>query len=276
MKFSIFGNNPNTLKQELETIYQSFDNETRNFQLFVNIYDYMEKLKNPILKDKIKEYKKATEKGLSDMSKSKALNGQECSNDELENDLDSIFDSVDVVWPYVVLLSITEVMKKHKNKEPVKFKEVIDNNFTKKYRKFFDFLLYTLHEDIMEYLDELTFLKDHKSDKIFFDKDNSVLYIKGKKVKIKRKADLPLEHYILECLFDQDDKTVEVYYKDVAEEKLRELNYDSSTDWKKYYSACERLQEKIREDAQIADFLIFTTNKTGNVKINPDYLPLIG
>lgn len=273
---NFFKTSSQTLKQELENIYQSFEVETRNFNLFVHIYEYMDKLKNPLLKDKIKEYKKATEKGLQDIAQSKGLNGKESSNDELERDIDNIFASVDIVWPYVVLLSITELMKKYRNKEQVKFKEVIDDNFTKKYRKFFDFMFYTLHEDIMEYLDELTFLKDHKSDKVFFDKDNSVLYIKGKKVRVKRKADLPLEHYILECLFDQDDKTVEVYYKDIAEEKLRELNYDSTTDWKKYYSACERLQDKIREDAQVADFLIFTTNKTGNVKINPEYLPLIG
>lgn len=273
---NFFKTNPQTLKQELETIYQSFEAETRNFNLFVHIYDYMEKLKNPTLKDKIKGLQKTVQKGLSDINQSKLLNKQEYSKDELEKDMDNIFASVDIVWPYVVLLSITELMKKYRNKEQVKFKEVIDDNFTKKYRKFFDFMFYTLHEDIMGYLDELTFLKDHKTDKIFFDKDNSVLYIKGKKVKIKRKADLPLEHYILECLFENEDKTVEVYYKDIAEEKLRELNYDSSTDWKKYYSACERLQDKIREDAGINDFLIFTTNKTGNVKINSEYLSLVG
>ncbi len=273
---NLFKTNPQTLKQELETIYQSFEVETRNFNQFVHIYEYMEKIKNPTLKDKIKGLQKTIQKGLSDINQSKLLNSQEYSKDELEKDMDNIFSSVDVVWPYVMLLSISEIMKKYQNKEPVKFREVIDDNFTKKYRKFFDFMFYTLHEDIMEYLDELTFLKAHKTNKIFFDKDNSILYVKDKRVKIKRKADLPLEHYILEYLFDQDDKTVEVYYKDIAEEKLRELNYDSSTDWKKYYSACERLQDKIRQDAQIADFLIFTTNKTGNVKINPDYLPLIG
>jgi len=273
---NFFKTNPQTLKQELGNIYQSFEAETRNFNLFVHIYDYMEKLKSPVLKGKIKEFNRIKEKGLSDINQSKALNGQECSDDELTKDLDNIFSSVDVVWPYIMLYSIAELMKKYRNKEQVKFKEVIDDNFTKKYRKFFDFMFYTLHEDIMGYLDELTFLKDHKADKIFFDKDNSILYIKGKKVKIKRKADLPLEHYILECLFDNEDKTEEIYYKDIAEQKLRELNYDSSTDWKKYYSACERLQNKIRQDAQIADFLIFTTNKTGNVKINPDYLLLIG
>ncbi len=274
--FGLFNKNPNNLKQELETIYQSFEAENRNFQLFVHIYDYMEKLKSPLLKDKIKEYQKATQKGLQNIAQSKGLNGKESTKDELEKDMNNIFADVDIVWPYIVLLSITELMKKYRNKEQVKFKEVIDDNFTKKYRKFFDFLFYTLHEDIMAYLDEATFLKNNKTDKILFDKANSILYIQGKKVKIKRKADLPLEHYILEALFEAEDKTEEIYYKDIAEAKLRELNYDSSTDWKKYYSACERLQDKIREDAGVDDFLIFTTNKTGNVKINPQYLPHIG
>jgi hypothetical protein len=136
MKFSIFGNNPAELKQELETIYQSFDSETRNFQLFVHIYDYMEKLKSPLLKDKIKEYQRGVEKGLSGIAQSNGLNGKESSKADLERDIESIFGSVDIVWPYVVLLSITELMKKYRNKEAVKFKEVIDDNFTKKYRKF--------------------------------------------------------------------------------------------------------------------------------------------
>lgn len=270
--FNFFKNNPDTLKQELETIYQSFEAETRNFQLFVYIYDYMEKMKSPVLKAKIKEYNNITEKSLQNIAQSKIANEKECSNDEIENDLDSIFNSVDVVFPYVVLFSITELMKKYKNKEPAKFKEVIDDNFTKKYRKFFDFLFYTLHEDIMEYLDELTFLKNNKADKILFDKVNSILYIQGKKVKIKRKADLPIEHYILESLFDNEDKTEEIYYQDIAKEKLRALEYNNSTDWKTYHKACQRLQDKIRIDAQIDDFIIFTTGKTGNVKINSDYL----
>src|SRR3989339_634300 len=97
-------------------------------------------------------------------------------------------------------------------------------------------------------------------------------FIKGHKVKIKRKADLPIEHYILEYLFEQEDKTEEAYYQDIATEKLKELEYDNAKDWKKYYNACERLQEKIRIATNINDFLIFTTNKTGNVKINKKYL----
>ena len=133
-----------------------------------------------------------------------------------------------------------------------------------------------LNTKLFNILDKEMFLnKNSLENKIIFDKEKSILHIKGKKVKIKRKADLPIEHYILEYLFEQDDKTEEAYYQDIATEKLRELEYNNKTDWKKYYNACERLQTKIQAETNINDFLIFTTNKTGNVKINKKYLQFL-
>lgn len=272
---NIFKHNPKKLKDELENIYQAFENESRNFNLFVHIYDYMEKLKHPVLKDKIKNFESITEQNLIDIANSKAFNQQVCSKTELEQELDNIFAPMEITFPYFTLYAISDILKKHKDKEPVKFREIIDTNFTKKYRKYFDFLLTSLHEDLMEYLDEKIFLSNNNIDKIYFDKEKSILHIKGKKVKIKRKADLPIEHYILEYLFEQDDKTEEVYYQDIATEKLRELEYNNKTDWKKYYNACERLQVKIQAETNINNFLIFTTNKTGNVKINKKYLEFL-
>ena len=181
---------------------------------------------------------------------------------------------------YAFLDAMYKTMEEYKvladKSKIAKFKEDVELSFKDPAKSMvYNMSFAVLNKKIIYELSTNDFIKGHK-DNIYFDKEKSILHIKGKYVKIKRKTDLPLEHYILEYLFDQDDKTAEVYYKDIAEEKLRELNYDSTTDWKKYYSACERLQEKIREDAQINDFLIFTTNKTGNVKINPEYLPLIG
>ena len=131
-----------------------------------------------------------------------------------------------------------------------------------------------LNKKIINELSTKDFIKGYK-DNIFFDKEKSILHIKDKQIKIKRKADLPLEHYILEYLFDQEDKTEEIYYRDIAIDKLKELEYNNTKDWKKYYNACERLQNKIRIDTKINDFLIYTTNKTGNVKINKKYLEYI-
>ena len=153
-----------------------------------------------------------------------------------------------------------------------KFKENVDQAFKDSTQNMvYNMSFAVLNKKIINELSTDDFIKGHK-DNIYFDKEKSILHIKGKKVKIKRKADLPIEHYILEYLFDQEDKTEEAYYQDIATEKLKELEYNNKTDWKKYYNACERLQDKIRVETNINDFLIFTTNKTGNVKINKKYL----
>ena len=263
--------NPTTLKTNLQSIYNSFESEARNFRLFVHIYEYIDSIKtNPLLKDKIKEYESITADSLLN-----TLDNKESTKEEIDQDFDIFSQAIESVGAYWVLYAVYEIMRKYKDKEQVKLKEKIDNDFTKKYRKFLDFLLYSLHEDLMEYLDELELLGDYNN-KIVFDNQKSILHIKGKKVKIKRKADLPIEHYILEYLFEQQDKTEEVYYQDIAKEKLRELEYNNKTDWKKYYNACERLQDKIRVETNINDFIIFTTNKTGNVKINKKYLEYLG
>ena len=61
----------------------------------------------------------------------------------------------------------------------------------------------------------------------------------------------------------------------LSKEKLSENDYNGTSDWKKYYRACKRLQEKIRIDTGIDDFLIFSTGKTANVKINKKYISLL-
>jgi len=265
-------NSPKNIKANLQSVYTSFETETRNFRLFVHIYEYIEALQNPLLKTKLKDYKNITKKSLLRILKSKFFNNRDCKTSEVERDFDMLSEAVESVGAYWVLYAIYELMKKYQGKEQVKLKEKIDSNFTKKYRKFLDFLLYALHEDMMEYLDDLEFLtKGDKSDKILFDQQKSILWFKSKKIKIKRKADLPLEHYVLKYLFEQEDKDEEAYYRDIAEEELKELNYDGSKDWKKYYRACQRLQDKIRVGTKVDDFINFTTGKTGNVKINKKY-----
>ena len=270
-------NNPRKLKTNLQNIYSAFESETRNFQIFVHIYEYVEALQCDLMKNKLKEYSGITKKSLLRIVKTKLFGGKykegdEIDTDEMERDFDMLSEAVESVGAYWVLYAVYELMRKYKEKDEVKLKEKIDDNFTKKYRKFLDFLMYALHEDIMVYLDDLEFLsKNDDSHKIIFDKEKSLLWFKGKKIKIKRKADLPLEHYILEALYENEDKDDEIYYQDIAEDKLKEQDYDNAKDWKKYYRACKALQDKIRLGTKVDDFIIFTTGKTGNVKIIKKY-----
>lgn len=174
--------------------------------------------------------------------------------------LDAMYKTME---EYKVLIDKNKIEKFKLNVE-LAFKDPMQNMV-------YNMAFAVLNKKIINELSTEDFIKGSK-DNTYFDKEQSVLHIKGKEVKIKRKADLPIEHYILESLFDNEDKTEEIYYQDIAKEKLRALEYDSSNDWKTYHKACQRLQDKIRVDAQIADFIIFTTGKTGNVKINNDYL----
>jgi len=176
---------------------------------------------------------------------------------------------------YTFLDAMYKTMEEYKTladkKKIDKFKENVELAFKDPAQNMvYNMSFAVLNKKIINELSTDDFIKGHK-DNIYFDKEKSIFHIKGKGVKIKRKTDLPLEHYILEHLFDQEDKTEEVYYQDIATEKLKELEYNNKTDWKKYYNACERLQDKIRIATNINDFLIFTTNKTGNVKINKKY-----
>lgn len=258
--------NISNLRTKLERLYSTFEDESRNFKLFVVIHEYISSLQDPLSESKVKEYQNITNKSLEKIKE------DDIDGDSLEYNLDIISNAIDSVGAFCILVGVYEIMEKYRGEKQIEVKNKLDNNFTKKYKKFLDFLLYTLHEDIMEHLDELEFINNNDNkDKIIFDKEKSILYIKGKKIKIKRKADFPLEHYILEYLFEQEDKNDEVYFKDIAQEKLNEYDYNGLTDWKRYYRACERLQEKIRIDTNITDFLLFSTGKTGNVKINKKY-----
>ena len=54
----------------------------------------------------------------------------------------------------------------------------------------------------------------------WFDKDKSVLHFMGETINIRLKGEKPNDHYILEAIFDNEDKTEEVYFKDIAKKYL--------------------------------------------------------
>lgn len=183
------------------------------------------------------------------------------------------------VFFYTFLDAMYKAMEEYKDltdtKRKNKFKQDVETAFSDPTQHMvYGMAFAVLNKKIIDELSTDDFIKGHK-DNIYFDTQKSILHIKGKNVKIKRKADLPIEHYILEYLFEQDDKSEEAYYQDIAKDKLKELEYNNKTDWKKYYNACERLQSKIQADTNISDFLLFTTNKTGHVKINKKYLKFL-
>lgn len=108
---------------------------------------------------------------------------------------------------------------------------------------------------------------------ISFDKDNSVLNIRGEEIKIARQKDRPIDHYILECIFSKDDISDPADFSEISQDFLKE-DYDKTKDWNKFRHACENLNKKIEKDTRdkINDFLIYSTEKLGWCKINQKHL----
>jgi len=125
---------------------------------------------------------------------------------------------------------------------------------------------------IFDHIDSELFLANEKPSKpLYFDKDASILYVHSQAIKITLKNDKPLDHYILEALFQNEDLSEKAYFSEIAEDVVSE-EYNSN--WQRYRHACDNLNQKIAKatDNKILKFVKFTTGKTGWCQINPEYL----
>lgn len=128
---------------------------------------------------------------------------------------------------------------------------------------------------ILDNIDSQAFLANDKQQTVIsFDKDNSILNIYGQDIKIAMKNDKPTDHFILEAIFANPDKTEETYFKDIAQDYIKVEEYDSSKDWNRFRNACDRLNQKVDKstNGRYKKFIEYSTGKTGWSKINPKYL----
>ena len=132
--------------------------------------------------------------------------------------------------------------------------------------------LENVNKHIFDHIDAQSFLTNNQPPQpLSFDKKNSILYIHGKTIKITLKNDKPLDHYILEALFQNDDLSEKAYFSEIAEDVVGE-EYNSN--WQRYRHACDNLNQKIAKatNNKILGFIKFTTGKTGWCRINLEYL----
>lgn len=121
---------------------------------------------------------------------------------------------------------------------------------------------------------ELERFKNNLSKKVklevSFDKEESILNIGNKKVQIKLRSDKPVDHYILEYMFFENDKGLEAesYYDDIIESKFPLDDKNERT----LRRGCESINRKVGNQADISNFLKFGSGKAGSVRINPNYL----
>jgi hypothetical protein len=119
-------------------------------------------------------------------------------------------------------------------------------------------------------IEELSEIKETKKEP-WFDKQKSILYLIGQKIKITLKNDKPIDHYILEAIFAKSDLAEQTDFVEIAEDTIKE---DYNGNWQKFRNACDNLNQKIAKatNNKIPDFIAYTTGKTGWCKINPKYL----
>lgn len=291
---------PQTTKQIKQTLAQyltDFQLEDNSFQKFLVIKEYIDYLHSIESLKSILVDEQATIKDLFLNIAKKNLQGSEVEKPALETLNKLEFAKPDYGKPdfsfkdsrnkpaeminkyynglklFVSVLDVYKTISTEKKKEIERGLEAVTNDFQTMTQ--YTAMLACLNYAIFDYLNKQAFLDEsNKNNKISFNSKTSTLDFKGEEIKITRKNNLTKDHYILEYLFEQDDFNNELYYKDIANEKLADLEYISSTDWNKYYKACQRLQDKIRTStkSKIDDFLIFNSGKTAHVKINPKYI----
>jgi hypothetical protein len=158
-----------------------------------------------------------------------------------------------------------ELMPAHGIKNMPEFKPMLSSQYL-------DICIEQINKHIIDHIDAQSMFSEEKpKSDLFFDNKKSLLYIKDYKIKISRSPELSLDHYILDVIFQNEDKDEDVYFKDVA--KHMGEDYDKSEDWRKFYRACKLLNEKVQNDTdnKIINFIEFHGGNTAYCKINPDY-----
>ncbi len=102
---------------------------------------------------------------------------------------------------------------------------------------------------------------------ISFDKENSILKIGDKEVKITLKNDKTNGHYVLEYLFENGVENP-ADYKDIIISKFKGDRKDNMS----IYRACNDINKKVSKQAGVGEFLDIHSGKTGWVQIYSNFL----
>jgi|GEM_PF-7068708 len=146
-------------------------------------------------------------------------------------------------------------------------------NRRSEYQKYFSKIHEKLISLFLETRDKKQILPDTPKG-LSFDDEQSILYINGTEVKISRQKKRTLEHQILNCFFDDEDNLfAEFNYAYLAEKDGVYID-DDENNWKRYYNACEKINNKVLKASagKIVNFLFATTGNDGIVRINNEFI----
>jgi hypothetical protein len=262
------------IKERMLEFTQLFCIERNFFQRFVIIYRYIYFLhSDPITKGILQKIFDSTAKVIG-------TDTEECLNEEEFLDVkgEAIFSRQ--FWIYYTNLEVIyakmKKMKSHELDESTEYDNLC-RLFSKPYsREMLELSFKVINSEIFHELDREHFFGSEKAE-TWFDKKQSILYIKGKKVLINKQEKITNAHKLLHHIFITNTKNIEddFYYAEIAEDEFDDVDYTTkSSSWKRYHRACEYVNQKANEQTggDIHDFLVYNTGKRGKVSINKRYL----
>ena len=255
---------------------QLFTIERNVFQRFVIVYKYIYFLNSdPITKGILQKMFDSTAKIIGKYN-------EECMDETEFLDVrgEAIFSRE--FWMYYTNLELIHDKMKHLKKCGVDDKLEFENLchlFSKPYSKdMLDLSFTVVNSEVFTLLDRESFLSEDKLEgETYFDEANSILVIKGKRVRINKIGKTTNAHKILHHIFisNKSNLTDEFFYSEIAMDEFDELDYSSrQNNWRTYHNACTAINDKIEKqtESQIKEFLLCTTGKTGSVSLNKQYL----
>lgn len=267
------------LKSKLIDLSVLFKVETSFFQKLTIIYKYIYLVdKDPIIKDILQSIFDKTIKNLGKYESSKL---------DKDNFLDinsNLFHDQEFWQYYFNLERIYREMKKYdsKAKDKVNLEELYKLLSSPYSKDSLELSFEVINYYILEEMDKKRFKKElenkESKNKLSFNENKSILMIKDYSIKIAKQRKITNEHKLLVYIFNQnsDNLADDFYYSEIAEFEFNDLDYykENINAWKRYYKACESINEKVRRESRntIIKFLIYNSGRKGRVKINKKYL----
>jgi hypothetical protein len=263
------------IKEKMNEFARLFSIERNIFQRFVIVYKYIRFLNSdPLVKDVLQKIFDDTAKIIGEPD--------DCLDEKKFLDVKGQALFSREFWIYYGNLEIIYGKMKQIKDCLIKDKKEFDTLcrlFSKPYSKqMLELSFKVVNSEVFDRIDqECFFCCNDKDDKTYFDENKSILYIKGRKIRINKRDKITNSHKILNHIFitNKDNLKDDFYYAEIAEDEFGELEYGKdSKAWERYHDACKYINKVVKEqtEKQIKKFLIYNTGSKGRVKLNKKFI----
>lgn len=258
------------LRAELKRLSSSFSEEENVFRRSIIVFNFVETI------FKNKEAKKAFDFLVAEASEEMKL--AETGNEEAI--LKTKLGCGCRFWRHFADLdAVHSIMKKMKRDKDRLALKKLDEIICRPYSaKLFQAAFQVVSDCVLEKIEQEEFFKhSDRGDRMWFDSQRSILYVKGYKVPIAKQDKETNAHKILKYIFKDNKENIKdsFFYSEMAEDIFEDLEYkEDKNSWKRYYDSCEKINKKVFDGTKriVENFLIFNSGQKGYLKINPEFI----